>query len=77
MLFQYVSTGTFQKDKGPEWKFLDDPSTLNNGKPIGYRDTSLDVLDEATHNLWAFFYLRLMDGQIAMDSIQGLYRVTM
>ena len=25
------------------------------------------------HNLWAFCYLRLTDGQIAMDSIQGLW----
>ena len=41
------------KDKGPEWNPLlfAHPSTLNNGKPFGYRDASLDVCDEATPSI--------------------------
>ncbi len=31
------------------------PSTLNNGKPIGYRDASLDFCDEATPHTTSSF----------------------
>ena len=50
---QYVIVGNFEtfstrKALNGNSLLFAHPSTLNNGKPIGYRDASLDVLDEAT-----------------------------
>ncbi len=38
---------------------------------MGYADPTLGVRD-GENELWAFLYFRSTDGQIAMDSIQGL-----